>query len=286
MEPYTFQTELEGGGVAAAIGDAETRAAGTVDSASSLAVGAFEAGGGEDVDFWRVQLTGGDRLVVNVTAPSSSYYFDLYSPETTTSSFLENPPVDHVSVYGEGQVILQAPYTGSFVLAVCEDTDNGDCRGYANSGTKPVEPYIFQTELEGGGVAAAAANAETRATESIDSASSLAVGAFEAGGGEDVDFWRVQLTGGDRLLVNVTAPSSSYYFDLYSPETTTSSFLENPPVEHGSTYGEGQVVLQVPYTGNFVLAVCEDTDDGDCRDDATSGTKPIEPYTFQTQLEA
>jgi surface antigen len=284
MEPYTFQTALEGVPVAA--GDAETRASESIAAAPAMNPGqGFEAGGGEDIDFWHVQLTGGDQMVVSVNAPNTDYYFELYSPETSDSTLLEQSPVDRASVYGEGQVILQAPYTGDFVLAVCENTTEGDCSDFKTSGTRPMEPYTFQTALEGEGVAPAVGSAEARASENIESAPSMTVGTFEAGGGESVDFWRVQLAAGNRMVLSVNAPGGTYYFDLYPPGTNGSNFLGSPFVEHVSVDGEGQVVLEAPSTGDFLLAVCENTSDGDCRGYPNSGTRPMNPYTFQTQLE-
>lgn len=104
-------------------------------------------------------------------------------------------------------ITLQAPYSGTFLLIVCENPD-GTCAtgftGYLPS-KSPMDPYTFITGLEGGGVSAAQAASETRASSLAGSAPPLTIGAFEAGGGNTVDFWRILLATGDKM--SFSAPS-------------------------------------------------------------------------------
>src|SRR5271167_3666538 len=80
---------------------------------------------------------------------------------------------------GSQQVVtLQAPYNGTFVLAVC-DVFQSNCS--TAGGTNPA--YAFTTTLVNGGEPAATAAAETKAGQTISGSQALTVGAFEAGGG-------------------------------------------------------------------------------------------------------
>src|SRR5262249_44597665 len=108
----------------------------TIATARALTVGGCELGGGAAIDFRRVSLTGGDR--VQLTVPGSvALEFDLYAGDTTDDSFTRARPGDVEATApagGSAQVVtLQAPYTGAFVLAVCQPVsfaaNGGDCRG-------------------------------------------------------------------------------------------------------------------------------------------------------------
>ncbi|HEX3874606.1 MAG TPA: hypothetical protein VHW26_10710 [Solirubrobacteraceae bacterium] len=277
-------------GISPAAAGAATPAASMIASAAPLTVGASEAGGGAHIDFWQMQLAGGDQVTVDFTGSSSNEYtFQLYAPGTTDATFSQLPAADTASTNGNSpdQITLQAPYTGNFVLAVCQNT--GDCRDVlTGSGVNPMTPYTFTTTLPGGGITPAAATAETRATGTIDPAAPLTVGAFEAGGGGHADFWQMQLTGGSLVTLDFDSSSSNEYtFQLYAPGTTDATFSQAPAAVSAGTNGSSpdQITLQAPYTGNFVLAVCQNT--GDCRDVLTgSGVNPMTPYTFTTAVPA
>ncbi len=98
-------------------------------------IGNFESGGGQPVDFWKVKLLGGDKVQLALSMPanlccSSSYDFNLYPPGTTDTKFPQVAPVANVSVDNstKATIVLQAPRSGTFTLAVCENI-RGDCRG-------------------------------------------------------------------------------------------------------------------------------------------------------------
>jgi hypothetical protein len=257
----------------------------TIASAQLLPLGSAESGGGGPIDFWRVKLVGGDRVKFGVTYPTTnSYELELYAPGTTDASFPNAQPVDTAqtnSEVGTADLTLQAPYTGNFVFAVCENTspctfvDNGD-------GTNPMNPYTFTPTLAGGPTKSQGAG-EVEASPTIAKAPALPLSQFEAGGGNAADFWRVKLVGGDRVKFAVTYPTTnSYELELYAPGTTDASFPNAQPVDTAQTnseVGTADLTLQAPYTGNFVFAVCENTspctfvDNGD-------GTNPMNPYTF------
>lgn len=50
-------------------------------------------------------------------------------------------------------IYLQAPYNGTFILAVCENVTDGNCGNHDHSGTNPMYPYTFTTTLGTGGTA-------------------------------------------------------------------------------------------------------------------------------------
>jgi len=133
----------------------------TIAGATQLTLGDEQSGGGGPVDFWRVKLTGGDQVQIATQTPTmtpggayTSYSFELYPPGTTDTSFPQTPPVFTTATPGGGSakaiITLKAPYTGTFILAVCEDA-TGDCRSTDNgSGINPMQPYTFTPAITGG----------------------------------------------------------------------------------------------------------------------------------------
>src|ERR1700722_13743263 len=123
----------------------------TIAGAGALTVGELVSGGGNHIDFWHVSLTGGTQVQVELNNPSrGEYHFELYALGTTDATITLHPAVDAVGSNSEsGRLTLQAPYTGEFVLAACENTGGGDCRTIFtnNSGANPMNPYTFITTL-------------------------------------------------------------------------------------------------------------------------------------------
>ncbi len=127
----------------------------------------------------------------------------------------------------------------------------------------------------------------TPASHTIAGAEELSLGDEQSGGGGAVDFWLIKLTGGDRVLFSVQEPAGSYAFNLYAPGTTDVQFPTATPVEIAATdqQASDDITLQAPYSGTFILAVCENSADSDCSNTATgSGTNPMNPYTFTPNL--
>jgi hypothetical protein len=277
---------------AAAHAVAATPPSQTIASAQQMTLGQTQSGGGGGTDFWRVRLVGGDRMRLAVTSPvGNGYVFDLYAPGTTDAKFPGTNPVTTAatkSTSGSNTLTLQAPYTATFIFAVCEGPINGFCgnvRG-GEGGTDPMNPYTFTPTLIGGGVSAAHAAGEVRASSAIASAPLLTVGNFEAGGGTGTDFWRVRLVGGDKVRLAVTSPvGNGYRFNLYAPGTTDAKFPGANPVSTvatGFASGSNTLTLQAPYTATFIFAVCENAINGFCGNvqGGAGGTDPMNPYTF------
>jgi hypothetical protein len=270
----------------------------TIASATSVSLGNVNSGGGGAVDFWTVQLLGGDQVQFSVQTPDvnccTGYAFDLYPPGTTDANFATATPVMTAGTpEGSTQSVveLQAPYDGTFVLAVCEGF-SGSCGNVDNGyGDNPMDAYTFTPTLVGGGIAAGVGAKETQASPTIAGAAVTPVGNFESGGGNAIDFWKVQLLGGDKVQFSVQSPyvncCTGYAFDLYPPGTTDTSFPAATPVmTTGTAEGNNQsiVVLQAPYTGTFVLAVCEGTLTNCGAVDSGYADNPMNAYTFTPTL--
>jgi len=115
----------------------------------------YEAGGGAPVDFWKIPLKGGDQIQFTVNNPSSNYYtVQLYAPSTTDGSFARAASFSGSTTnWSSTQTIftLQAPHSGTYILAACQNTGNGNCTDTdQDSGTNPMNPYTFSTVLTGG----------------------------------------------------------------------------------------------------------------------------------------
>jgi hypothetical protein len=270
---------------------ASTPASASIAGASELpvsaSIGPTEEGGGHKIDYWLVQLDGGDRMLINEEAACGTH-FELYAPGTNDADFTATPPVSAASGCDDAQLTVQAPYTGEFVLAVCQSPNSGDCRSaFTGTVTNPMSHYTFTTALAGGGVSLRVAEGETAASPTIaraDAADALTLGNFESGGGGKIDFWHVQLAGGDRILINNETVCGTH-FDLYAPGTSDESFTTSPPVSSASSCNDSQIALQAPYNGVYILAVCQSPNDSDCRSaDTGAVTDPMTPYTFSTAL--
>jgi hypothetical protein len=243
-----------------------------------LLLGAPQSGGGQGEDFWRVQLVGGDVLDIDVaTSLGKVYDFFLYAPTTIDGNLSHTSALGTVEttsgITADQQVSLQAPYTGTFVLAVNEGGRYACC-------ANPMDPYSFTPTLQGGGISATVGAAETQAGGSISSAPDLHVGAFEAGGGQLEDFWKVSLTSGEELEIKATSPAGNVFdFFLYPPSTIDGTLGQTTPAAEALTTSgltsAQEVRLRAPYAGQFIFAVNEGGKFDCC-------SNPMTPYTFTT----
>ena len=286
MDSYTFTTALATS-VSAATAAKEVRASGAIAGAPALALGHFEAGGANAIDFWKVKLSGGEQVGLHInTSTNANFNFWLFAPGTNDTSFPNARSFAGNSTFGTKKDVIniQAPYNGTFILAVCENTSNYVCPPVdSGSGTDPMDPYTFTPEVVTG-ISAANAAHETKASPTIGRAPALGLGHFEAGGGNAIDFWKVKLNGGDKVQFQVkTATNGNFNFWIFPPGTNDTNFPGAVGVSGQSTYGTttSAFTLQVPRTGNYVLAVCENTSNYVCPPvDSGSGTNPMDPYTF------
>jgi Bacterial Ig-like domain (group 3) len=224
---------------------------------------------------------------LTVTAPANNNYtFALFAPGTSDATFPQASSFSegNTNGYASSVIDLQAPYNGTFLLAVCENA--GNCPGaYPGGGTSPMDPYTF-TPTFIARVPATVAARETKAGTTVDGAPQLPLGNFEAGGGGPFDFWHVSLRGGDRVQLTVTAPANNNYtFALFAPGTSDATFPQASSFSEGNTngYAKSIIDLQAPYNGTFLLAVCENA--GNCPGAYPGGgTSPMDPYTFTTRL--
>jgi hypothetical protein len=271
----------------------------TIASAGTLTVDGCVSGGGNKIDFWKVALTGGDRVQVTV---SSAVELDLYPPDTKDIGFIRVRPAD-VEVAspprGSTQVLtIQAPFSATFVVAACQPVDyaanGGDCRGvFTDPGTyaRSMQPYTVTSAALGN----ACASSPLRAGATIASAPPLPLGSCESGGGNDVDYWTVALNGGDQLQMTVPPASADVEFDLYPPGTTDDTLTRTTPTDSDlATTSQGVASPQVATltassAGTYVLAACEPkasatTPAGDCRGTRTGSAAgfvlPMKGYTF------
>jgi hypothetical protein len=290
--------------VASGVASAATLTGHTIASAGTLSLlGKKTSGGGGPIDFWKVPLLGGDQVQILARTPNpgpgpyGSYRFELYPPGTTDNTFPQAPPVMGVGTPGSSTsavIVLQAPYNGTFLLAVCQNV-SGDCRSVISGGNNPMGPYTFTPTLINGGVNPTVGAKETRAATTIATAAVTPVGNFEAGGGNAIDFWEVRLNGGSTVQLSIqtpypgSGPYASYHFELYKPGTTDTTFPQNPPVVAAATPGgstQAILFLKAPTTGTFIFAVCQNVS-GDCRNvDSGGGTYPMGAYTFTPTLVA
>jgi hypothetical protein len=246
----------------------------TISTATTLETGVTETGGGGLVDFWKVPLSGGEQVNFTVNGSTAhSFYLDLYVPTTDDANFPHATAFTSGSTNykAESTITLQAPYTGTFVLAVCEDVTT------CNFAYKSVMgQYQLEASVASSPVAAPAAGA------TISAAPQMQSGDFEAGGANLVDFWRLNLDKGYKFQFTVNSSTvNSYTFDLYPPTTNDANFSKAAAVTAGYTNHKAQstVTLEAPYTGNFVLAVCENV--APCN---FYYKTVMNPYTFTTGL--
>jgi len=268
------------------VASASTAPGHTIASAGTLAVPDSASGGGGPIDFWKVPLSGGDDVQFSVPAVSGNgYTFALFAPGTTDTSFPTAKPFTEVSPNDSANAVfdLMAPYTGTFILAVCQATYS--CPSVENGGGEnPMSPYTFTTTFFHG-VSSKVAAAETKASATIAGTRSMGVGHFESGGANGVDFWKVPLSGGDDVQFSVPAVTGNgYTFALFAPGTTDTSFPSATAIVSASPNDSANAVftLIAPHTGTFILAVCQATYSCPSVENG-GGQNPMSPYTFTTK---
>jgi hypothetical protein len=167
---------------------------------------------------------------------------------------------------------------------VCENPEQNCTSSAYGDSANPMNPYTFTPTLAGGGITGKKAAGEVKASQTISGAPALPVGNFQAGGGAAVDMWRIKLVGGDQVKFAVNYPvGNSYEFDLYAPGTTDTTFPQATPVDYAVTNSgtdTGVITVQAPYTGNFVLAVCENPEQNCTSSAYGDSANPMNPYTF------
>jgi hypothetical protein len=251
----------------------------TISTATTLEAGDTATGGDGPVDFWYVPLSGGEQLSFAVRgSTANSYYFDMYAPGTTDASFPTATAFTSGSTnhQAESTITLQAPYNGTFILAVCENVS--PCSVASKTGV--MNPYTFTTSIANA-IPLTTAEFETKAGATISAAPELPSGYFEAGGANVVDFWKVNLYKGYKFVFMVNSSTvNSYTFGLYAPGTTAATLPGARAVASGFTnyQANSTISLEVPSTGNFVLAVCENVNT------CSLASKVMNPYTFTTGL--
>lgn len=290
MSHYSFSTSFATK-VSATVAEAETKAGPTIAHSRVMPVGRFEAGGANSIDYWKVQLSGGDVVQFNVATPDETQYeFELLVPGTNDTNFPAATSFSSAGSNFSGKTVfdLQAPYNGTFILAVCQgpNVDNFSCTAVDNGGAiNPMSPYTFTTSFAARVSAKVAAN-ETKASPTIAHAPLIGTGRFEAGGGGPIDFWKLSLNRGDVLQFNAATPNgSTYVFALYKGKTTDTSFATAQPVSSFVSNFSGKTVLDLkaPATGRFILAVCQgpNVDGFNCSEVDTGGADdPMNPYTY------
>jgi hypothetical protein len=96
--------------------------------------------------------------------------------------------------------------------------------------------------------------------ESIASAPSLNLGSLESGGGNYIEYWRVQVYGGDVITVDADLSDNGgdMVFDLFAPSVDDYSFSHAEPLVSSERLRpeKQQFTLKVPSTGLDILAVC------------------------------
>jgi hypothetical protein len=136
----------------AGVASASTAPGHTIATAGTLGVPDSASGGGGPIDFWKLSLSGGDDVQFTVPAVSGNgYTFALFAPGTTDTLFPTAKAFASQSPNDSAQAVfeLMAPYTGTFILAVCEATYA--CTSVENGGGQnPMSPYTFTTTLVGG----------------------------------------------------------------------------------------------------------------------------------------
>jgi hypothetical protein len=272
---------------------AATPAQETIAAAEAIHIGEDESGGGHHIEYWTVQLVGGDRVILHVKQPANNggYRFELYAPGTSPTRFEQSPPAAFATTSFSGAeevaTTLQAPYSGNFLLAVCQNADRvggEDCHSVGAS-SEVMSSYAFSTTPENGGITGVTAEDESRAGSSVATANVLN-GAFEAGGGDHIDFWTVQLVGGERVPLRVRQPPNNggYRFELYAPGTSETQFEQSTPAAFATTSFSGAeevaTTIEAPYSGRFLLAVCQNADRVNGEDCHSVGAAIMEPYAF------
>jgi hypothetical protein len=292
MSSYSFSTSFATK-VSSTVASKETKASPAIASAPTISVGNFESGGAGQADFWKISLRGGDVVQFSVsTLYGSTYAFELYPPGTNSTGFPAAVSFSSSTTNYNGHTVfdLQAPYNGTFILAVCQGPNvvGFNCPGYVSDGQadNPMSPYTFSTSFSKE-ISAGVAAKETRSSPTIAHAPKTGIGNFEAGGATPIDYWRVSLNGGDVVQFSATTPyGSTYAFGLFKGSTTDTSFPAATAVSSATTNYNGHSVftLNVPRTGSYLLAVCQGPNvvgfncPGYVSD--AQAYNPMSPYTF------
>jgi hypothetical protein len=261
----------------------------TIATAGTLGTSDSASGGGGPIDFWKVHLNGGDVVQFEAaTSTTGEFSFQLFAVGTTDGDFPTARPFAGYDTDGNQKTVfnLQAPYNGTFILAVCENTNYNCPSTDSGGGTNPMDPYTFTTSLATS-VSAKVAGTEAKAAATIAGAPSLGLGRFEAGGAGPIDFWKVHLNGGDVVQFEAaTSTTGEFSFQLFGPKTNDGNFPTASSLTGYDTDGNQKTVftLQAPYSGTFILAVCENTNYNCPSTDSGGGTNPMDPYTFTTRL--
>lgn len=111
----------------AAAGSASAEGASTIATAGALPLGTLVVGGGQTANFYRVQLSAGDRIDIGydmLSQPNCGYLY-LFDPTVSDFSLAEAKAVSAVNV-GPGQqsVTLTSSFNGLGTLAVVIDGPN------------------------------------------------------------------------------------------------------------------------------------------------------------------
>ena len=218
---------------------------------------------------------------MNAPTDANSYYFDLYVPTTNDANFPKATAFTSGATNHQAKatVTLQAPYTGTFILAICENVT--PCSAANPSGV--MTQYLIEASVANGGISPVTEVDETKAGATISAAFSMPPGHFTSGGANAVDFWEMPLSGGEQVTFTVTASTvNSYTFALYAQGMNDANFPKATAFTSGATNHQAKAafILQAPYNGKFVLAVCENV----IPCSVTSKTAVMNPYTFTTGL--
>jgi len=103
-----------------------------------------QSGGWPLAQCWKLNLYEGYKFVFMVNSSTvNSYTFDMYPPGTTDANFRNTKAVSYgfTNYQAESTISLQAPYNGTFVLAVCENVNT------CSLASKVMNPYTFRTGL-------------------------------------------------------------------------------------------------------------------------------------------
>jgi len=109
--------------------------ASSIATASELPLGSLVVGGGQPIDFYRLDLSAGDQIDIAydmLSQPNCGYLY-LFEPATTDFNFAEAKAVSSVNVApGQQSVTLTSSFNGLGTLADAIDGPNSSqLRGYA-----------------------------------------------------------------------------------------------------------------------------------------------------------
>jgi hypothetical protein len=122
------------GALASIAAPAGATGASTIATASELPLGSLVVGGGQPIDFYRLELSAGDQIDIDydmLNEPNCGYIY-LFDPTVTDFNLAQAKAVSGVNV-GPGQqsVMLTSSFNGLGTLAVAIDgPNNHQLRGY------------------------------------------------------------------------------------------------------------------------------------------------------------